>query len=632
MADPVAIVDADDAAAGPGRARGAVGRMLRMLGGRRAGDDIAETAENHPPPDAGAGWEGALFAALQTPADDRPEPQAEPPARVEAPDYHTVLHRDRVTLLQLVPYLWTHGGDGIMLLLAWAMAALANAAIIAGWAPAATLAGLAPLAAAIPGVALLVLALRVIAHGRSEHPRGQRPATMLLALGLIALAVPTCPVPPVLLRIGPVSPDIPTRAGLWLAGLTALRLGLPALLLFPAMWREPRMPPTRRPVLVAIATLAGLAALTRALADMVASSAPVAQRLTMRLDAAFHAAWPHGPAHVQTMLHVAAPVLLGLCALVGAALVRRGARHTQGAERRRLVTVAVGGGVALAAILVSALEPPILAPGAFAVEWLALALVVHAVVAARVGDFGHVAQRITENLMVFALIPAGFALALQAEAYGPPLPPRLSAWSHAAIAMALTAAVFRLHAPIARVIRRALFPRRLDNVAALRRFAVSAAHFEDDATLLRTLAEELEHFTGGALVAVYRRTGRNRVEALTRCAGSWNDAPVWLPADDPALARMRAARAPVELDTMATALPGTLALPLFGHGSLGGLVLLGLRGDGALYRPDEIAAMGMTTHAAGTALALLRADLLETEIRLLKAQLTRLTTIVGDRA
>ncbi|MGG2305098.1 hypothetical protein ACE4Z6_27125, partial [Salmonella enterica] len=91
-----------------------------------------------------------------------------------------VLHRDRVTLLQLVPYLWTHGGDGIMLLLAWAMAALANAAIIAGWAPADTLAGLAPLAAAIPGAALLVLALRVIAHGRSEHPRGQRPATMLL--------------------------------------------------------------------------------------------------------------------------------------------------------------------------------------------------------------------------------------------------------------------------------------------------------------------------------------------------------------------------------------------------------------------------------------------------------------------
>ena len=81
---------------------------------RRAGDDITD---NPPPPDAGAGWEDALFAALQTPADDRPEPQAEPPARVDAPDYHTVLHRDRVTLLQLVPYLWTHGGDGIMLLL-----------------------------------------------------------------------------------------------------------------------------------------------------------------------------------------------------------------------------------------------------------------------------------------------------------------------------------------------------------------------------------------------------------------------------------------------------------------------------------------------------------------------------------
>jgi hypothetical protein len=74
-----------------------------------------------------------------------------------------------------------------------------------------------------------------------------------------------------------------------------------------------------------------------------------------------------------------------------------------------------------------------------------------------------------------------------------------------------------------------------------------------------------------------------------------------------------------------------LALPMLDHGVLAGLVLLDLKGNGTLYRPDEVALLGWAAHEVGLALAALHAGRIETENRLLRAQLSRLTGIIGDR-
>ena len=94
---------------------------------------------------------------------------------------------------------------------------------------------------------------------------------------------------------------------------------------------------------------------------------------------------------------------------------------------------------------------------------------------------------------------------------------------------------------------------------------------------------------------------------------------------------MRAERKPLDLGETPTDLPGVLALPMLDHGVLAGLVLLDLKGNGALYRPDEVALLGWAAHEVGLALAALHAGLIETENRLLKSQLARLSGIIGDR-
>ena len=204
---------------------------------------------------------------------------------------------------------------------------------------------------------------------------------------------------------------------------------------------------------------------------------------------------------------------------------------------------------------------------------------------------------------------------------------KASAWIDAGAAVVVYLAFHRVHDSVEQRVELVFFRQWQANEDAMRRFVGSAAHFEDTRALARGFAEELARFGGDARVALYRRNDG----VLDRIAGNWNSAPRHFRDDDPAFALMRAERAPLDLGETQTDLPGVLALPMLDHGVLAGLVLLDLKGNGALWRPDEVALLGWATHEVGLALAALHAGLIDTENRLLKAQLARLTGIIGDR-
>jgi hypothetical protein len=204
---------------------------------------------------------------------------------------------------------------------------------------------------------------------------------------------------------------------------------------------------------------------------------------------------------------------------------------------------------------------------------------------------------------------------------------KASAWIDAGAAVLVYLAFHRVHDAVEHRVEHLFFHQWQANEDALRRFVGSAAHFEDVRALARAFADELARFGGEAHVALYRRNEG----VLDRVAGNWDTAPRHFRDDDPAFALLRAERAPLDLTETRTDLPGVLALPMLDHGALTGLVLLDLKGNGALYRPDEVALLGWAAHEVGLALAALQAGLIETENRLLKAQLARLGTIIGDR-
>jgi len=256
----------------------------------------------------------------------------------------------------------------------------------------------------------------------------------------------------------------------------------------------------------------------------------------------------------------------------------------------------------------------------------------YAVLRYRVVDLGFVVNRTLVFGSVSALLLGCFGLIEWGiEHWLPESWVKDSVWIDAGAALLVYLVFHRVHTAVEHRVEHVFFHNWHSNEAILRRFVASAPHFEDERALARAFADELARFAGEARVALYRRRDRTHDAILERMAGSWDAAPRTLPVDDPAFALMRAERSAIDLSDALTDLPGVLALPMLDHGTLAGLVLMDLKGSGALYRPDEIAVLGWAAHDVALAMAALHAGLIESENRLLKAQLARLGSLIGDR-
>jgi len=197
---------------------------------------------------------------------------------------------------------------------------------------------------------------------------------------------------------------------------------------------------------------------------------------------------------------------------------------------------------------------------------------------------------------------------------------KASAWIDAGAAVMVYLAFHRVHDAVEHRVEDVFFRRWRQNEEALRRFVATATHFDDEAILATAFADELSRFAGEGPVALYSRDAGSRDNALVRVAGSWDTSPLRLPGDDAAYALMRAEGRPLDLGETRGNLPGVLALPMLDHGALSGLVLMGLKAGGALYRPDEIAVLGRAARDVGLALAALRGGSTEAENRRLKVE------------
>ena len=202
---------------------------------------------------------------------------------------------------------------------------------------------------------------------------------------------------------------------------------------------------------------------------------------------------------------------------------------------------------------------------------------------------------------------------------------KASAWIDAGAAVVVYLAFHRVHDAVEQRVEHLFFGHWQANEDALRRFVASSSHFEDPRALARGFADELARFGGDARVALYRLHDG----VLDSVAGNWDNAPRHFREDNPAFALMRAERAPLDLTETRTGLPGVLALPMLDHGALAGLVLMDLKNNAALYRPDEVALLGWAAHEVGLALAALQARATDAEVHRLKIQNAELRDLVG---
>ncbi len=319
---------------------------------------------------------------------------------------------------------------------------------------------------------------------------------------------------------------------------------------------------------------------------------------------------------------------------------RRGGRDATGADRQRFATIFYGYafGIAYSVLEIAfgaglgdqlpALSPVLAAALTLIGGLLNPLVLAYVALRSRVIDIDFALNRTVVYGVFSAILLGGFGFVewgfehLLPEEYV-----KASAWIDAGAAVLVYLAFHRVHDAVEHRVEHLFFGKWQANEDALRRFVGSAAHFEDEHALARGFADELVRFGGEARVAVYRRNEG----VLDRVAGNWDSAPRHFREDNPAFALMRAERAPLDLTETRTGLPGVLALPMLDHGALAGLVLMDLKNDEALYRPDEVALLGWAAHEVGIALTALQSAQMASDLRAARTQVAQLSAILSER-
>jgi hypothetical protein len=192
------------------------------------------------------------------------------------------------------------------------------------------------------------------------------------------------------------------------------------------------------------------------------------------------------------------------------------------------------------------------------------------------------------------------------------------------IALMIFLIFHRLRDMAERVIEGLFFRQWHDNEAVLRRFVQEASFIGSRQALGLAAVAELTRFSGGAACALYLKGEGREFDLLAGAA-----AQAHIDSDDPAIVALRAHGTPIELSDTRSLLPAFLALPMCLRGGLTGFVLMGTKGAGDIYRPDEREVMGWATTQIGFDLHALKIEELENEAAALRDSCATLTAQIA---
>jgi hypothetical protein len=262
-------------------------------------------------------------------------------------------------------------------------------------------------------------------------------------------------------------------------------------------------------------------------------------------------------------------------------------------------------------------------------RFVTLALLAYAVLKQRLVDLDFAINRtLVYGAAAFTLLVTFGLVEYIAKSMIPVAWPTAGPFISAGIAVLLFLMFHRLHHWFEHHIERLFFSSWQRAEAALKRFVLSAGHYEQVRALCQDFTGELERFSGGAAAALYLRGDGGGFELQ---AGELEGAARSYAEDGRGFALMRNERKPIDLTRADHPLPGALALPMLDQGRLLGFALIGAKPDGAHYRPDEIENLNWAVHQVGLDLRALHARLLEERVGQLVGEVSALTT-ERDRA
>ena len=233
-------------------------------------------------------------------------------------------------------------------------------------------------------------------------------------------------------------------------------------------------------------------------------------------------------------------------------------------------------------------------------------LFAYAVLRHRVIDVGFTLNRTLVYGGVSAILLAAFGLAewglhqlLELEGW------EGSAVVNAALAVAVVLAFHPLRHVVEHYVSTLFFRPWRTKEQALRKFVHEGGFFTDAGRLAAAFAGALETFTGGSC-CVYRLSADQSYVCATGKRGP-------LHADDPVAVALRAQAAVCEIGHKPTRAEGVLAFPMIHAHDLEGFVVLGAKGNGDRYRPDEIELVEWATRQIGQDLYRLDVEQLKRE-------------------
>jgi hypothetical protein len=187
-----------------------------------------------------------------------------------------------------------------------------------------------------------------------------------------------------------------------------------------------------------------------------------------------------------------------------------------------------------------------------------------------------------------------------------------SASLEVAISLVLGFFLRAIHRRCETIVDDLFFRKRHESLARLRLFASDAAYISDLRLLVSRTVETITREEHAARCAVYLR-GDDGTFAAVAVNGTLAER---IDANDPAIVRARALRAPVALADVRSSLDADTAFPLMVRDALIGLLVCGARTDDERYAPDERDALETVARAVASAIDALEIAALRTELEL----------------